>query len=100
VPLYVKILMYLFVAVYMVSVMPETTSGEIVMMLKYKRRMGLALLANLVVVSFLGFVLVHLLHLRPDVRIGVMMLVVSPGGFFAYNSLASPSAIASSRSHW
>ena len=82
-PLYVKFLMYLFVVVYMLSVMLETTHGEIVTMLKDKHRMGLALLANLVVVPILSFVLVRLLDLRPEIRIGVMMLAISPGGLFA-----------------
>ena len=82
-PLYVKFLMYLFVVVYMLSVMLETTHGEVVTMLKDRHRMGLALLANLVVVPILGFVLVRLLDLRPEIRIGVMMLAISPGGLFA-----------------
>jgi BASS family bile acid:Na+ symporter len=82
-PLYIKLLMYLFVVVYMLSVMLETTHGEIVTMLKDRHRMGLALLANLVVVPILSFVLVRLLDLRPEIRIGVMMLAISPGGLFA-----------------
>ena len=45
--------------------------------------MGLALLANLVIVPILGFVLVRLFDLRPELRIGLMMLAVSPGGLFA-----------------
>ena len=53
VPLYIKNLMYLFAAIYMLSVMLESTSGKVVTMLKDRRRMGLALLANLVVVPLL-----------------------------------------------
>src|SRR5262245_48629518 len=83
VPLYAKVLSYLFIVIYMVSVTMESTKGEIMTMLRDKRRMGLALLANLVVVPLLGFALVRLLDLRPDIRIGVMMLAVSPGGLFA-----------------
>jgi BASS family bile acid:Na+ symporter len=83
VPLYAKILSYLFVVVYMVSVAMESTQGEIRTMLKDTRRMGFALLANIVIVPILAFVLVRLLPLRPDIRIGVMMLAVSPGGLFA-----------------
>jgi|SRR5262245_5716910 len=82
-PLYVKILAYLFVVIYMVSVTLESTEGEIKTMLKDRRRMGLALLANFVIVPVLAFVLVRLLPLRPDIRIGIMMLAVSPGGLFA-----------------
>lgn len=83
VPLYAKILSYLFVVVYMVSVAMESTQGEIRTMLKDTRRMGFALLANIVIVPILAFVLVRLLPLRPDIRIGVMMLAISPGGVFA-----------------
>jgi bile acid:Na+ symporter, BASS family len=83
VPFYVKFLMYLFIAVYMASVMLETTSGELVAMFKDRRKMGLAVLANVVIVPILGFILVRLLDLRPEIRIGVMMLAISPGGFFA-----------------
>jgi BASS family bile acid:Na+ symporter len=83
VPLYAKILSYLFVVVYMVSVAMESTQGEIRTMLKDLRRMGFALLANIVIVPILAFVLVRLLPLRPDIRIGVMMLAISPGGVFA-----------------
>jgi BASS family bile acid:Na+ symporter len=67
----------------MVSVTLETTRGEIVTMFKETRRMGLALLANLVIVPLLAFFLVRLLDLRPDIRIGIMMLALSPGGLFA-----------------
>ena len=82
-PLYAKILSYLFIVVYMVSVTMESTHGEITTMLKDRRRMGLALVANLVIVPILAFVLVRLLPLRQDIRIGIMMLAVSPGGLFA-----------------
>jgi predicted Na+-dependent transporter len=82
-PLYVKLLMFFFVVVYMVSVTMETTRGEIITALNDRRRMGLALLANLVIVPILGFVLVRLFDLRPELRIGLMMLAVSPGGLFA-----------------
>ena len=82
-PLYIKLLMYLFVVVYMISVTLETTRGEIMSELKDRRRMGLALLANLVIIPILGLILVRLLDLRYDIRIGVMMLAISPGGLFA-----------------
>ena len=82
-PLYVKLLMFFFVVVYMVSVTMETTRGEIITALNDRRRMGLALLANLVIVPILGFILVRLFDLRPELRIGLMMLAVSPGGLFA-----------------
>ena len=95
-PLYVKLLMFFFVVVYMVSVTMETTRGEIITALNDRRRMGLALLANLFIVPILGFVLVRLFDLRPELRIGLMMLAVSPGGLFALQFAASRRAIESS----
>ena len=82
-PLYVKVLMYVFVVVYMISVMLETTRGELVTMLQDRRKMGRGLLANLVIVPIVGFILVRLLNLAPDIRIGIMMLAISPGGLLA-----------------
>jgi bile acid:Na+ symporter, BASS family len=79
----IKLLAYSFVAVYMFAVALETKRGEVMTELGDRRRMGLALLANLVLVPALGFVLVRLLRLEPDIRIGVMMLAVCPGGLFA-----------------
>jgi BASS family bile acid:Na+ symporter len=82
-PTYINILSYLFVAVYMVSVALEATHDEIMIALRDTRRMGRSLLANFVIVPIVGFVLVRALGLRPEVRIGVMMLALSPGGLFA-----------------
>jgi bile acid:Na+ symporter, BASS family len=82
-PTYINVLSYLFVVVYMVSVTLETTRGEIVAELRDTRRMGLSLLANLVIVPVVGFIIVRALGLRPEIRIGIMMLAFSPGGLFA-----------------
>jgi BASS family bile acid:Na+ symporter len=67
----------------MISVMMETTSGELTTMLQDRRKMGLGLLANLIIVPIPGFVLVRLLNLAPDIRIGIIMLAISPGGLLA-----------------
>jgi BASS family bile acid:Na+ symporter len=67
----------------MVSVALEATHSEIMDALRDTRRMGRSLLANFVIVPIVGFVLVRALGLRPEVRIGVMMLAFSPGGLFA-----------------
>ena len=82
-PLYVNVLMYVFVVVYMISVMMETTRGELVTMLQDRRKMARGLLANLIIVPIVGFILVRLLNLAPDTRIGIMMLAISPGGLLA-----------------
>src|SRR5215467_7552976 len=67
----------------MVSVTLETTHGEIMSALRNTRRMGLALLVNFVLVPIVSFILVRVLDLRPEIRIGIMMLAFSPGGLFA-----------------
>jgi predicted Na+-dependent transporter len=82
-PTYINILGYLFVVVYIFSVTLETTHHEIVAELTDTRRMGLALLANFVIVPIVGFILVRALDLRPEIRIVIMMLAFSPGGLFA-----------------
>ncbi|HTN71674.1 MAG TPA: bile acid:sodium symporter [Methylomirabilota bacterium] len=82
-PEYINILNYLFVAVYIFSVALETTHAEIVAEFRDKRRMGLTLLANFVIVPIVGLTLVRALELRPEIRIGIMMLACSPGGLFA-----------------
>src|SRR5215475_194685 len=82
-PAYVKILAYLFVVVYMLSVPLETTRGEIVTTLRDFRLTGYALLANLIIVSVLGVILARLLDLPLEIRTGFLMLALAPGGLFA-----------------
>ncbi|MBI3797381.1 MAG: bile acid:sodium symporter [Deltaproteobacteria bacterium] len=82
-PTYVKILTYLFVIVYMLSVTLETTRGQIMATFTDRRQMGRALLANFVLVPLLGVILARLFTLSPDVRIGFLLLALSPGGLFA-----------------
>jgi BASS family bile acid:Na+ symporter len=48
-----------------------------------RRQMGRALLANLVIIPLLGVILARLFALSPDVRIGFLLLALSPGGLFA-----------------
>jgi predicted Na+-dependent transporter len=82
-PAHVRLLSFLFVIVYMLSVALETTRGQLVAMLTDRRQMGRALLANLVIVPLLGVILARLFALSPDVRTGFLLLALSPGGLFA-----------------
>jgi BASS family bile acid:Na+ symporter len=82
-PAYVKILAYLFVVVYMLSVALETTRGEIVATLRDCRLMGYAVLANLLIIPVLGVILARVLDLPLDIRTGFLMLALAPGGLFA-----------------
>jgi BASS family bile acid:Na+ symporter len=82
-PAYVKILAYLFVVVYMLSVPLETTRGEIVATLRDFRLMGYALLANLIIIPVLSVILARLFDLPLEIRTGFLMLALAPGGLFA-----------------
>ena len=82
-PLYIRILSFVFVVVYFFSVTLETTGGQIIGTLRDFRLMGYALLANLVLVPTLGVVIALWLDLSPDIRTGLLMLAISPGGLLA-----------------
>jgi BASS family bile acid:Na+ symporter len=82
-PAYVKILAYLFVIVYMLSVPLETARGEIVTTLRDFRLMGYALLANLIIIPVLSVILARLFDLPLEIRTGFLMLALAPGGLFA-----------------
>src|SRR5262245_59059703 len=82
-PVYVKILSFLFIIIYMISVMLETTRGEITSTLGDLSLTGRALLANVVLVPVVGIVLAKLFDLRPEIRLGFLLLAVAPGGPFA-----------------
>jgi BASS family bile acid:Na+ symporter len=82
-PAYVKILSYLFVVVYMLSVALETTHRQIAGALRDWRLMGCAVLANLIMVPVLGVLLVRWLDLPLEIRTGFLMLALAPGGLFA-----------------
>lgn len=82
-PAYIKILSFLFIIIYMISVMLETTRGELIKTLGDISLTGRALLANVVIIPVLGIVLAHLFDLRPEVRLGFLLLAVAPGGPFA-----------------
>src|SRR5215475_2936513 len=63
--------------------MLETTRGEILGTLGNVSLTGRALLANLVLVPVLSLVLAQLFELRPEIRLGFLLLAIAPGGPFA-----------------
>ena len=85
VPEHVRILIYLFMIAYMLSVGLETKHGQIVSILGNKRLTASALLANLVLVPIAGLILTRFIPLLPDTRTGLLLLSLSPGGLFALN---------------
>jgi len=82
-PVYVKLLSFLFIVIYMISVMLETTRGEMLGTLGNFSLTGRALLANLVLVPVISLVLAQLFELRPEIQLGFLLLAVAPGGPFA-----------------
>ena len=82
-PAYVKLLSFLFIIIYMISVMLETTRGEVIATLKDFSLTSRALLANVVIVPIIGLVLAKMFELRPEVRLGFLLLALAPGGPFA-----------------
>ena len=82
-PVYVNILTYSFVVIYMLSVPLETTQGEIIATLGRLNLMGRALLANFVVIPILGFGIAQFFDLPPEIRIGFLLLAMTPGGLLA-----------------
>jgi BASS family bile acid:Na+ symporter len=82
-PAYINRLTYVFVVVYMLSVPLETTRGEIVRTLGQFNLMGRALLGNFVIIPILGFAIVRMFDLPPDIKIGFLLLCMAPGGLLA-----------------
>jgi bile acid:Na+ symporter, BASS family len=83
IPAYINMLSYLFVAVYMLSVPLETTSGEITKILGDWNLMGRALLANFIIIPILGIVIAGFFDLPPDIKTGFLLLAIAPGGLLA-----------------
>ncbi len=82
-PAYVKLLSFLFIIIYMISVMLETTRRDLIETLGDWSLTGRALVANVVLVPLLGLGLAQLFELRPEVRLGFLLLALTPGGPFA-----------------
>jgi BASS family bile acid:Na+ symporter len=83
IPAHINMLSYLFVVVYMLSVPLETTRGEIVKTLGHLSLMGRALLANFVIIPFLGIIIAQFFDLPPDIKTGFLLLAMAPGGLLA-----------------
>lgn len=82
-PAYINLLSCLFVAVYMLSVPLETTTGEIIGTLARWNLMGRALLANFLIIPILGVIIARFFDLPPQIQAGFHLLALTPGGPFA-----------------
>ena len=82
-PAYINLMSSLFVVVYMFSVPLETTSGEIIGTLARRNLMGRALLANVIIIPILGVIIARFFDLPPEIRTGLHLLALTPGGLLA-----------------
>jgi len=83
IPEFIKLLTYLFVVVYMLSVPLETTRGEIIQTLGHLNLMGRALLANFVIIPTIGIIIAGFFDLPQEIRTGFLLLAMAPGGLLA-----------------
>src|SRR5215475_2675450 len=83
IPEYINILSYLFVAVYMLSVVVVSLKKEIIKTLGHWSLMGRGLLANFVIIPTIGIIIARFFDLPPEIRIGFLLLAMAPGGLLA-----------------
>jgi BASS family bile acid:Na+ symporter len=72
-------LLDLFVAVVMFSIGLSTSSGELLGILRARALLARPLVADCILISAIGFLLVRAFPLKPDAAIGIMLLAAIPG---------------------
>src|SRR4029077_7293170 len=72
-------LLNFFVAVVMISIGLRVSSGELLDILRNRTLFARTLLANCVLIPAIGFLLISIFPLTPDVRIGILLLAAIPG---------------------
>lgn len=75
----------LFVVTVMFSIGLEVTAGECLAVLRNRRLMISALLANFVLVPLLGLGIARILPMPPAIETGFLLLAAAPGAVFAIN---------------
>lgn len=68
-----------FVAMVMFSIGLRVSSGELLEVVRNRTLLMRALLANCVLIPGLGFLLVHIFPLTPEVSVGILLLAAIPG---------------------
>jgi predicted Na+-dependent transporter len=79
VPIPPLLLLNLFVVIVMFSIGLRVSSGELFDILRERTLFVRALLANCVLIPAVGFLLVRIFPLTPDVSIGILLLAAIPG---------------------
>jgi bile acid:Na+ symporter, BASS family len=72
-------LLNFFVVLVMLSIGLRVRGGELLDVVRNRDLLGRSLLANCVIIPALGFLLVYLFPLTPDVSVGILLLAAIPG---------------------
>lgn len=80
-----KILAELFIVIYMFSVGLITPKRAVINSLQKEGMTIKTLVLNFLIIPSLGMVLIHLFSLPTDIKIGLILLIISPGGLFTLN---------------
>ena len=83
--LFQKILAELFIVTYMLSVGLMTKQGDVIQTLTQVNLTYKALCLNYLVMPTIGIALTYLFVLPTDIKIGLILLSISPGGLFTLN---------------
>lgn len=80
-----QILAELFIVIYMFSVGLIAPRGAVINSLKREKITLKALILNFLIIPAFGMILIYLFNLPMDIKIGLMLLIISPGGLFSLN---------------
>lgn len=78
-PSYIRIVIFLFLFTFLLSVALEKPKQEILTLMK-SNLMGRSLFANFILLPILGTILAWLFRLPPEVSMGFLMVAFAPGG--------------------
>jgi BASS family bile acid:Na+ symporter len=80
-----KMLAELFILMYLFSVGLMTSKGEVISTLKDAYLTTSSLLLNFIIIPLIGLFLISLFVLPLEIKTGLILLIISPGGLFSLN---------------
>ncbi|TFG48238.1 MAG: hypothetical protein E4H40_05000 [Candidatus Brocadiia bacterium] len=78
-----KIFTGIFLVTTMASIGLKVTTGELISAMRDRSLMKRSLVVNLIIVPFLGLLLVNIVPMSHEAKVGILLLAVSPGGLNA-----------------
>lgn len=75
----------IFIVIYMFSVGLIAPGGAVINSLKSEGITLKALILNFLVIPVIGMALIHIFTLPMDIKMGLILLIISPGGLFTLN---------------